>query len=356
MAFLSGLRSAFDPSRIAMAQALLNGDYAAAGQLQEHQLELQRQNAELRLRQQAAQRAEQDRADQVWGAKESGVGNPLISALSPGDLSQTLRERYAPHSVSPDATYVTPSLTPGQADATFTAPSAPTEFMKDRAALAALPNGAPMATGFAQRHAFGPDTAVPAGGGVATHDATGAMTWGVQPYSVATAPQTQGAPSGAPASQGGAAALNNPGGMRIPGSTQYQRFATPQAGMAAQDAQLSRYFQRGINTVRSIVETWAPRQSRGGDNPDRNVDNYIAHVAGRLGVNPDQQLPVSAIPQIRSAQDEFETGRRGSAPRARGGVANAPRMPVRVNSAAEAARLPRGTHFITPDGREIVRQ
>lgn len=98
--------------------------------------------------------------------------------------------------------------------------------------------------------------------------------------------------------------------MRVPGSTTFQHYPTPQAGIAAQEHQLSRYMQRGINTVRGIVETWAPRQRNGGDNPDRNVDNYIAHVAGRLGVSPDQPLSPADIQRFGVAQREFETGHR----------------------------------------------
>jgi hypothetical protein len=96
----------------------------------------------------------------------------------------------------------------------------------------------------------------------------------------------------------------------VPGSTAFQSFATPQAGIQAQEAQLGRYLGRGLNTVSSIVETYAPRQSRGGDNTDAQVNNYIAYVARRLGVNPNAPLSPAAIPQLGEAMREFETGRR----------------------------------------------
>lgn len=282
--------------------------------------ELHRQNQELQLRQQAAQRTEQDRADQVWGAKESGVGNPLISALSSSDLSQTLRERYAPHSVSPDATYVTPSLTPGGQDSTFTAPSAPTEYMKNRAALGT--ESPALGEGFARRQAFGPDITVPAGGGVATHDANGAMTWGVQPFSVAPSPAAQGAPTTGGQSSG---ANNNPGGLRVPGSTQFQHFTTPAAGIQRQEQILGGpgYVGGGNNTIRGIVERYAPRRSRGGDNSDQQVDNYIARVSRSLGIQPDQPLSAADVPRLGAAMREVETGHPSaiSSP-----VANAPRI------------------------------
>lgn len=94
----------------------------------------------------------------------------------------------------------------------------------------------------------------------------------------------------------------------MPGSDQFQSFATPQAGVAAQEALLSRYFQRGHNTVRSVVETYAPRESRGGDNTDEQVNNYIAYVSRRLGVSPDQ--PLNSVGGLGEAMREFETGHR----------------------------------------------
>lgn len=103
---------------------------------------------------------------------------------------------------------------------------------------------------------------------------------------------------------------NNPGALRVPGSNQFQRFPTVQAGVRAQERQLGRYFGRGLNTVRRVVETYAPRMSRGGDNTDAQVNNYVAHVARRLGISPDQPMTRSVISRLASAMREFETGRR----------------------------------------------
>lgn len=107
-----------------------------------------------------------------------------------------------------------------------------------------------------------------------------------------------------------AAAFNNPGNLRVPGSAAFQSFPNAQAGIQAQEAQLGRYFNRGLNSVSSIVETYSPRYSRGGDNTDAQVNNYIGYVARRLGVNPNAPLPPSAIPMLGEAMREFETGRR----------------------------------------------
>lgn len=67
---------------------------------------------------------------------------------------------------------------------------------------------------------------------------------------------------------------------------------------------------RGLNNVSSIVETYAPRQSRGGDNTDAQVNNYITYVSRRLGVNPNDTLSPAVLPQLSQAMREFETGQR----------------------------------------------
>ena len=90
----------------------------------------------------------------------------------------------------------------------------------------------------------------------------------------------------------------------------FQSFSSPQQGINAQHALLGRYMGRGLNSVSSIVERYAPRQSRGGDNTDAQVNNYIGYVAKRLGVDPAQTLSPSIIPQLGQAMREFETGQR----------------------------------------------
>lgn len=107
-----------------------------------------------------------------------------------------------------------------------------------------------------------------------------------------------------------AAFHNNPGALRVPGSMQFQSFSSPQQGIEAQHTLLSHYMQRGLNNVSSIVERYAPRQSRGGDNTDEQVNNYIGYVAHRLGVNPQDALSPSLVPRLGEAMREFETGKK----------------------------------------------
>ena len=91
----------------------------------------------------------------------------------------------------------------------------------------------------------------------------------------------------------------------------FQSFGSQQQGIEAQHALLGRYMGRGLNNVQSIVETYAPRKSRGGDNTDEQVNNYIGYVSKRLGIDPTQPLQPTAIPQLGQAMREFETGHRG---------------------------------------------
>lgn len=94
---------------------------------------------------------------------------------------------------------------------------------------------------------------------------------------------------------------------------EFQRFDSPAQGIQAQESLLHRrYLGKGLNTVSRIVETYAPRESRGGDNTDAQVNNYIGYVARRLGIDPNQPISASQVRQLASAMREFETGKRGS--------------------------------------------
>lgn len=104
---------------------------------------------------------------------------------------------------------------------------------------------------------------------------------------------------------------NNPGALRIPGSSQFQRFGSAAEGIRAQESLLRRrYLGRGLRTVADIVETYAPRISRGGDNTDEQVNNYIRHVSTRLGVRPGQVIDPERVSELARAMREFETGKR----------------------------------------------
>lgn len=100
---------------------------------------------------------------------------------------------------------------------------------------------------------------------------------------------------------------NNPGNLRSwPGVSSeggYAKFETPLAGMRAAFINLHTYFSRhGLKTVRAIINRWAPHS----ENP---TDSYVAFVAKRLSVSPDQELSYSthATGLIRAIA-RFEAG------------------------------------------------
>lgn len=91
MSFLSGLgkglHRAFDGNNLAIAQALLAGDYQSAGTLRARQEELQRQQA--------------SRDAQVIAAKDLGIGGDVSAALTRDDLSALARRRAAARMFGP---------------------------------------------------------------------------------------------------------------------------------------------------------------------------------------------------------------------------------------------------------------
>lgn len=170
------------------------------------------------------------------------------------------------------------------------------------------------------------------GGGVAAYQ-NGQVTTLIQPNDTG---QPTGAPvvttGGGGGGAGGITSKNNPGALRKPGSKEFETFATPAEGIAKQEALLGRYMGRGLNNVRSIVERYAPRKSKGGDNTDAQVNNYIGYVAKRLGVNPNDAISPAVVPQLAAAMREFETGKRAS-----GTATASAHSPAEIKAAAQRA-------------------
>jgi hypothetical protein len=86
----------------------------------------------------------------------------------------------------------------------------------------------------------------------------------------------------------------------------YARFETPQHGVDAAARLIDVYAKKyGLNTIKGIVERWAPAN-------ENDPRAYAASVAGRLGIEPDQPLNM-ADPNVKgallSAMAQFENGR-----------------------------------------------
>ena len=83
---------------------------------------------------------------------------------------------------------------------------------------------------------------------------------------------------------------NNPGNLRYAGQLGasygeggFARFQTMGEGVEALDKQIRRYESRGLNTIRKIISTYAPKN-------ENNTEAYIRSVAKSLGIDPDALL------------------------------------------------------------------
>jgi hypothetical protein len=122
-------------------------------------------------------------------------------------------------------------------------------------------------------------------------DANGNPTYFLgAPPGTTGAPPLQGAPTAAPGSTQPAPMRNNNPGALMPGGKLAQ-YATPEAGIAALDANLQNYGQQGVNTVQGIISKWAPPS-------ENNTAAYVAQVAQTMGVKPDQPLDMTS-PYVR---------------------------------------------------------
>lgn len=64
------------------------------------------------------------------------------------------------------------------------------------------------------------------------------------------------------------------------------RFKAPEWGIRAIVKILISYSRRGINTVREIINTWAPPS-------ENDTRAYVEHVAKLVGVHPDDEIDVT---------------------------------------------------------------
>lgn len=107
---------------------------------------------------------------------------------------------------------------------------------------------------------------------------------------------------------------NNPGNIRRTGADwsgmtarqpdpEFVTFSRPEWGFRAMTRILRTYRDHhGIDTVRGIIERWAPAH----ENP---TDAYVRFVAERVGVAPDARIDLDAhLPELLAAMARFETG------------------------------------------------
>lgn len=107
---------------------------------------------------------------------------------------------------------------------------------------------------------------------------------------------------------------NNPGNLVYVGQTgaskeangRFATFASAQEGLNALAAQLRRYGQRGLNSIQSIVNTYAPAS-------ENNTGAYANYLAQKMGIDTNTQFDVNSDPAALAALIrgivEYENGR-----------------------------------------------
>ncbi len=107
---------------------------------------------------------------------------------------------------------------------------------------------------------------------------------------------------------------NNPGNLVYVGQTgaskeangRFATFASAQEGLNALAAQLRRYGQRGLNSIQSIVNTYAPAS-------ENNTGAYANYLAEKMGIDTNTQFDVNSDPAALAALIrgivEYENGR-----------------------------------------------
>lgn len=121
----------------------------------------------------------------------------------------------------------------------------------------------------------------------------------------------------------------------------FAKFKDPASGDAASDALIQTKFRTGKDTVRKLISSWTPPRRAGGDNDDAVVEQKIAYIARKLGVNPDQRLDGSSSDLRRRMFEALSETENGApvvrAARARGGrIIDHDREAQRLISAAES--------------------
>lgn len=96
----------------------------------------------------------------------------------------------------------------------------------------------------------------------------------------------------------------------------FEQFETPEQGIRAATRNIRTYGQRGLQTVKDIISTWAPIS-------ENNTASYIQNVASRMGVDPNQTLDLNdtdTMVKLISAMTISENGRAGDESIIRRGV------------------------------------
>lgn len=129
------------------------------------------------------------------------------------------------------------------------------------------------------------------------------------PPAAAAAPQAPAAPPANDNPAGGRTPRgirnNNPGNLRSGPGGSFGHYATPMAGLVAMAKNLQAYSRRGLNTVASIINRWAPSN-------ENDTAAYIRDVARELHVGAREQLNLkdpATLQRLMGAIVSHENGR-----------------------------------------------
>ena len=78
-------------------------------------------------------------------------------------------------------------------------------------------------------------------------------------------------------------------------------FESPQMGVRALQSNLIVYLKRGINTIPSIIGTYAPSS-------ENDTKAYIDFVVKKTGIAPDKKVTINDLPNLISAIVKKEVG------------------------------------------------
>jgi hypothetical protein len=115
---------------------------------------------------------------------------------------------------------------------------------------------------------------------------------------------------------------HNPGNIRHSGikwkgmsasqtDSEFVQFIDPSWGFRALGKNLTAYSNRGLRSVESIINTWAPPKGRDsqGRAYSQNTSSYVRSVANALGVGPSDTIDVRArLADLAEAIAKHENG------------------------------------------------
>lgn len=98
---------------------------------------------------------------------------------------------------------------------------------------------------------------------------------------------------------------------KVPSDNAFEKFSSLEYGIRAGVINLRTYFnQYGLNTIRGIINKWAP--------PTENqTSSYVSYVSNTLNISPDTVLPLSAdiMSSLFSAMSDIELGKNFGLPK-----------------------------------------